>query len=63
MVLPIHRVNIMSLRPDITSEEDIPGYYETLGQWTGVETVSHQLEPENCSLRLEEKKELRNNVY
>jgi len=40
MVLPIYRVKIMSLLPDVTSEEDIPGFYETLGtQWTGVETV------------------------
>jgi hypothetical protein len=45
MVLPIYRVNIMSLRPGMTSEEDIPGYYDTLGEWTGVETVSHQLTP------------------
>lgn len=36
----------MSLRPDITSEEDISGFYETLAAgWTGAETVCRPLDP------------------
>lgn len=36
----------MSLRPGITSEEDISGFYETLAVgWTGAETVYRPLDP------------------